>query len=52
MTSTALMYAIQKSIKSTKKDNSVCPILMITGKKYTPRKLVVGQSAARKIGTK
>ena len=32
MTSTALMYVIQKSIKSTKKDNSVCPILMIKGK--------------------
>ena len=32
MTSTALMYVTQNLIKSTKKDNSVRPILLITGK--------------------
>ena len=32
MTSTALKYVTQNLIKSTKKDNSVRPILLITGK--------------------
>ena len=32
MTSTALMYVTQNLIKSTKQDNSVRPILLITGK--------------------